>query len=99
MFDEAFQSVRLNDDVLKRDRHQPEFETQIWDYLDKAVSDERVSLGKAALNRHRSKFSAIEARYGVDKEVVAAIWGVETAFGKIRGDIPTIVRAVQSSAA
>jgi len=54
------------------------------------VSDTRVSNGKTALRQNRRVLDAVEAKYGVDKEVVAAIWGLESAYGTYRGDIPLI---------
>ncbi|EPX77436.1 lytic murein transglycosylase [Litoreibacter arenae] len=84
-FDQAFQGVRYDADVIKRDRNQSEFTKTLWDYLDSAASDVRIANGKAAVAKHRSTLERIEARYGVDKEVVAAIWGLESAYGTFRG--------------
>lgn len=89
-YDRAFQNVSYNADIVKKDRNQSEFTKQIWDYLDSAVSDSRVKNGKAALKKHRRALDAIEAHYGVDKEVVTAIWGLESAYGAVRGDTPVI---------
>nr|WP_237684962.1 lytic murein transglycosylase [Szabonella alba] len=77
-------------DVIRRDRNQSEFTRTIWDYLDTAVSEERVANGRAALERHRALLDRIEARYGVEKEVVVAVWGLETAYGTFRGSTATL---------
>ncbi len=77
-------------DVIRRDRNQAEFSKPIWEYLDAAVSDTRVANGSAALDQHRRVLRQIEARYGVEKEVVTAIWGLETSFGSYRGSNQTI---------
>lgn len=84
-FQSAFAGVRYDPDVIKRDRNQSEFTKTIWDYLDSAASDTRIANGKAAVRQHRAKLEAIEARYGVDKEVVVAVWGLESAYGSFRG--------------
>ncbi|MGR3635588.1 MAG: lytic murein transglycosylase [Shimia sp.] len=89
-FDRAFVGVRYNSDVIKRDRNQSEFTKTIWDYLDSAASDLRVKNGKAALAKHKTKLTQIERKYGVDKEVVVAIWGLESAYGTFRGSTPII---------
>lgn len=89
-FDRAFRNVEYNADVVQKDRNQSEFTRQIWDYLDRAVSDTRVRNGKAALRKYRRTLDRVEAHYGVDKEIVAAIWGLESAYGSTRGDIPVI---------
>jgi membrane-bound lytic murein transglycosylase B len=89
-FDRAMAGLTYNPDVVRRDRTQNEFTRTIWDYLDRAVSDDRVANGRAALKRHADLFAQIEARYGVEREVVAALWGLESAYGTFRGDVPTL---------
>tara|TARA_R110002049_G_scaffold29972_1_gene101835 strand:+ start:619 stop:1764 length:1146 start_codon:yes stop_codon:yes gene_type:complete len=76
--------------VVKRDRNQTEFSRTLEDYLAIAASDERVTKGRAAFARHRSTLNAIEQRYGVAAEIVAAIWGLESYYGERRGDVPVI---------
>lgn len=89
-FDAAMAGVRSLPDTLRRDRSQNEFTKTIGDYLATAVSDRRVSDGRAAMTRHADAFAAIEAKYGVDRHIVAAIWGLESSFGAWRGDVPTL---------
>ncbi|MEO0403122.1 MAG: lytic murein transglycosylase [Pseudomonadota bacterium] len=84
-FENAFRGVSYDPSVIKLDRNQSEFTKTIWEYLDSAVSDSRVKNGKAAARKHARTLDAIEARYGVDKEVVAAVWGLETNYGTFRG--------------
>lgn len=88
--DQALRDLRFDADLIKKDRNQSEFTKTIWDYLDTAVSDGRVVPGVKALKRHADLFARIEAEYGVEKEVVAAIWGLESAYGTFRGKVPTI---------
>ncbi|MFT7254493.1 MAG: membrane-bound lytic murein transglycosylase B [Paracoccaceae bacterium] len=82
---QAFRGVQLSDSVIERDRNQSEFNRTLWDYLDSAVSDSRVRNGRAALREHGQALQAIEQRYNVEAEVVAAIWGLESAYGEVRG--------------
>lgn len=89
-FDAAFQGVRYNVDVVQKDRNQSEFTKQIWEYLDSAASETRVKNGRAALRKNKALLAKIEATYGVEAEVVAAVWGLESAYGTFRGDIPII---------
>ncbi len=89
-FDRAFDGVRYDADVIQRDRNQSEFTKTLWEYLDSAASDTRVSNGKQALRDHGRTLRAIEAKYGVDKEVVAAVWGLESAYGTYRGKTDVI---------
>ena len=76
--------------VVTRDRNQTEFKRSLEDYLSITVSDERVSKGRAALARERSKLTAIENQYGVDAEIVTAIWGLESFYGTRRGNVPVV---------
>ena len=89
-FDAAFQGVVYSPDVIAKDRNQSEFTKTIWDYLDSAASDDRIDNGKTALRQNRALLDRIEAAYGVDKEIVTAIWGLESAYGTFRGDYPLI---------
>ncbi|WP_295535737.1 lytic murein transglycosylase [uncultured Thioclava sp.] len=81
----AMADVRYNPKVIERDRYQSEFTKSIWDYLDSAVSPERVATGQQMLRQYGPQLNAIEKKYGVDKEVVVAIWGMESRYGAHRG--------------
>lgn len=76
--------------VIERDRNQTEFTRTLEDYLAIAASDERVSNGRAALSQQSSALASIENRYGVDRAVVTAVWGLESSYGTRRGDIPVV---------
>jgi membrane-bound lytic murein transglycosylase B len=61
---------------------QPEFTRPVWAYLDTAVSERRIANGKARLTENFTNLANIEQRSGVPKEILVAIWGVETDFGR-----------------
>ncbi|HBZ43447.1 MAG TPA: lytic murein transglycosylase [Maritimibacter sp.] len=84
-FEDAMAQARFFPDVLERQKNQKEFVLPIWDYLDIAASEERIRNGRQALRGHRARFIEIEKLYGVEPEVVAAIWGLETGYGANRG--------------
>ena len=88
--DAAFRGAGFLPGVVTRDRNQTEFTRTLEDYLSITVSEERVQKGRAALARHRRTLAAIEDRYGVEAEIVTAIWGVESFYGERRGDVPVI---------
>lgn len=69
---------------------QPEFTKAIWDYLDVLVSEARIQKGRDMLATHQAAFDAVERAYGVDRHIIAAIWGVETNYGAIAGDRPVL---------
>ena len=86
----AFRGTGYLPGAVKRDRNQTEFSRSLEDYLAIAASDERVSKGRAAYARHRNTLAAVEVKYGVAAEIVAAIWGLESFFGERRGNVPVI---------
>ena len=69
---------------------QPEFTKAFWDYLDMLVSEARIRKGREILARYRPTFEAVERSTGVDRHVVAAIWGVESNFSTAIGDRPVV---------
>ncbi|MEM1161723.1 MAG: lytic murein transglycosylase [Pseudomonadota bacterium] len=83
--DAAFRGVQFDEEIIRLDRNQSEFTKTIWEYLASAVSDRRLANGKSALSKHLETLTAIESRYGVEKEVVVAVWGLETGYGGYRG--------------
>lgn len=90
VWDREMRAAEFLPDVVRRDRNQNEFTRTIWDYLDIAVSDERVAMGRAAAEKHAELLARIEAKYGVRKEIVLAVWGLETSYGTFRGKTDTI---------
>ncbi|CCD94951.1 putative membrane-bound lytic transglycosylase precursor protein, signal peptide [Bradyrhizobium sp. ORS 375] len=75
--------ARLEPDmtVFKELRNQPEFKEQLWQYINRRVSDWRVINGKAALQKNEALFARIEKDFGVERGTLLALWGVESAYG------------------
>ncbi|MEP6343996.1 MAG: lytic murein transglycosylase [Maricaulaceae bacterium] len=78
--------AKINERALDRDSNQPEFSRPIWVYVDGAVSADRLNRGKSALADHAADFNAVTARYPVDRNILTAIWGLETSYGRILGN-------------
>lgn len=77
--------------------NQPELERSVWDYLDRAVSDERIALGREMLALHAALLDTIEATYGVDRHIIIAIWGIESRYGQSMG-ARSVVRSLATLA-
>ncbi len=88
--DAGFSNAGFLPGVVTRDRNQTEFTRTLEDYLAIAASEERVLNGRAALQTHRNVLQRLEETYGVDAEIVTAIWGLESSYGERRGNIPVI---------
>ncbi len=86
----AFDAVHYLPRVVELDRAQPEVTRTVWDYLDSAVTPQRVALGQDKLLEVRDEADAAAARYGVPSSIVVAIWGMESNYGGNYGNIPTI---------
>jgi len=71
--------------VLRLSKTQPEFRTPIWDYMAFLVDDQRIADGKAVIRKHAASLARAEQRYGVDRHVIAAVWGIETDYGRTAG--------------
>ena len=80
-FDLAFAGVQPNPQVSALDLDQPEFERPIWQYLDAAVSEARVTTGRERLAAQRATLERVGGRYGVEPRIIVAIWGLESGYG------------------
>ncbi|MFK0089007.1 lytic murein transglycosylase [Pseudomonas sp. NPDC090755] len=96
-FDRAFLGVTPDMDVVKADRSQPEFTRPVWEYLDGALSPLRVRNGKALLEKHAELLSQLEQRYGVDRQVLVSVWGMESNFGQFQGN-KSVIRSLATLA-
>ena len=60
--------------------------TWTWEkYRKLFIEEQRITNGKVFLSEYQETFKRAEMKYGVPKEVIAAILGVETRYGKIMG--------------
>jgi membrane-bound lytic murein transglycosylase B len=85
-------------DVIKKAATQAEVNMPIWNYMDMMVSEERISEGKAALQKYGTTLARIEERYGVDRYVVAAIWGMESHYGAVLTNPKLVKNTIRSLA-
>ncbi|WP_433737298.1 lytic murein transglycosylase [Pseudomonas putida] len=85
LFDRAFANVSFDPSVISADRSQPEFSRPVWEYLDGALSPLRVRKGQGLVSEYAGILQSIEQRYGVDREALVAVWGMESNFGQFQG--------------
>jgi membrane-bound lytic murein transglycosylase B len=67
--------------VFRELRSQPEFSEELWQYINRRVSDWRIVNGREALRKNEALFARIEQDYGVERGTLLALWGVESAYG------------------
>jgi membrane-bound lytic murein transglycosylase B len=81
-YQKAFAGISGPDrDVLDKAAYQPEFKSKIWDYLDSRVNPYTVKVGREMAARHGATLNAIERHFGVDKNILLAIWSMESNYG------------------
>jgi membrane-bound lytic murein transglycosylase B len=85
-FDRAFAGVTEDPSAPSAIGKQPEFERLLSAYFSEAVSAARIARGQALEQQHRGELLEIEHRYGVPRAILLAAWGMESDFGRIRGD-------------
>lgn len=86
----AFRHAGYLPEVVEKDRNQTEFTRTTEDYLNIAMSDERLSMGRQKYAALSGVLRAIESRYGVEPHVVTAFWGMESFYGTRQGNVPVV---------
>ena len=89
-FEASFAGYAPIPKVMELTRRQPEFSQTVAEYLGKRITDAQVSRGRAMRGEWAQTLAAVSARYGVQAEVILAVWGMETNFGSYMGGNNTI---------
>ncbi len=95
--DRAFAGIRYDPEVVAKEGVQPEFVRPVWQYLDSAVSEERVATGRRLMAMNMGLLLAVQRRYGVQPSVIVAIWGLESNYGQNPGGY-NVIEALASLA-
>jgi len=85
IFVKAFTGLKIDAEVKKAQKNQPEFVTPVWAYIERAVSEKRLEFGQKEMVEKAEILQKIENKYGVEKQILLAIWGLESTFGKNKG--------------
>ena len=86
----AFKNVKFLEQVIKYDRKQPEFFEDTKTYVGKRANILRVKIAKKLLKANKILFDDVENKFFVEKEILLALWGIETNFGKHVGKMDII---------
>ena len=83
-FDRAFRGVDSPDpEVLRKARFQPEFSEPVWNYIDNRVNEHSVAVGQSMAKKWGPWLQRIEQRFSVDRNILLAIWSMESNYGEI----------------
>ena len=86
----ALAGASLDTRVLTRDRSQGVFSQTFIEFSGRMISDYRLKQGAANMRKYASVFDRAEQEYGAPAAVIAAFWALETDFGAVQGDFPTL---------
>jgi len=84
------EGLRPDPVVLAALNAQPEFTMRVWDYLAVMADEERVEDGRRLMKQHQAIFDTVSRKYAVDAAVIAAIWGIESNFGRGTGSVSVL---------
>ncbi len=81
---QAFSGVKTPDPtVLEKARYQPEFKHKIWEYVDSRVNPYTRGVGQEMSAKHQRTLNALEKHFGVDRNILLAIWSMESNYGAV----------------
>jgi len=86
----ALDGVRFDQRVINADRAQGVFSQSFLEFAGRMADSYRLGQGRTLLQKHAAIFQRIERDYGVPGPVIVAFWGLETDFGAVLGDFPTL---------
>ncbi len=86
----VFKDVKFIEQVIKYDRKQPEFFEDTKTYVSKRANKLRAINAKKLLKKNSTLFNNVEKEFLVEKEILLALWGIETNFGKHVGKMDII---------
>jgi len=76
--------------VIEYDRYQPEFYEDTFTYINKRANKDKVSKGLALYNKQKPIINEIEKKFSIEKELLLALMGIETNYGKYLGKMDII---------
>ena len=79
----VMRGLKPDTSVYALDRAQPEFREQVWQYVNRRVSDWRITVGRERAREHAGLLQRVEETYGVDRYTMLGLWGMESAFGDV----------------
>ena len=76
-------AIKPDTSVYALQRAQPEFQEKLWQYLNRRVSDWRITMGQERAREYAALLDRLEQDYGVDRYLLIAIWGIESSYGEL----------------
>lgn len=86
VYERVMGGLRPDTSVYAKDSGQPEFREQLWQYLNRRISDWRLITGRAAAKENAALMKRLQKDFGVEPDVLLGLWGMESAFGELVTD-------------
>lgn len=86
VYDRVTSGLQPDISVYAKDGAQPEFREQLWQYLNRRISEWRLITGAAAAKDNARLLKRLQTDYGVEPDVLLGLWGMESAFGELVRD-------------
>lgn len=86
----ALASTSYSTGTIRADRNQKSFKLSLPAFMAKRGAAGIVARAKGLKRANAALFASLEARYGVPPGPILAIWGMETGFGAVTGNQPTV---------
>lgn len=88
--DAFFRTAAQDSRTLRADRAQGVFKMPFTEFARRVISQNRMDNGRRNAQRHDAVFDQAEARFGVPRGVLLALWALETDYGAVQGDFNTL---------
>ena len=89
-FNKVMSGAEFLPKVIEYDRHQPEFYEDTITYITKRTSSKKITQGLKVYRNNKKLIDSIEKEFSVEKELLLALMGIETNFGKYLGKMDII---------
>lgn len=96
--DDGLAGVSYDGAVIRLDRNQKSFKLSFEQFYARRVGPALLNKGRRLMAQHASTLDRMEKRFGVPREIVIAIWGLETNYGADGGGNKSIVRSLATLA-
>ena len=90
VFDSAFEGVQPSKRIQHFDRTQPEKRITYAQYRKSRIDSYRILIGRRAFQKNRLLLKKIGSEYHVSPCIITALWGMESSYGRVKGNFPVI---------
>lgn len=87
VLDKYLPKMVLLERVIQLDMKKPEYLSDFYSFTQTRLTKQKIDQGQKMLNKYPTWLSKVEKKYGVQKEYLLALWGMETNYGGFKGSV------------